>query len=170
MTSHRLQIRKFTRRRARARKDENDAVRREGPSFAISISELEPSGASAVEVSPPARLLLHALEWLEHHQIRCIEDPRVSPRMRALWDRLIDSEALDEVSLDQMGRIWRIESVPRGTVLCGTAVASDCLGTSAKTREPEPCPRQDRIGWPQRCVQPVPRGNAVTTLPRSILS
>ena len=87
-----------------------------------------------------AKLLMQLCRLLEQSRIRSIDDPRVAPEVRRVWECLIDSEALHAVSDTDMERVWRIIRVSRRMVVCGTAApfGSGAIDTVDRKRERQP--------------------------------
>jgi hypothetical protein len=76
---------------------------------------------STKERKQAARLLVEIRLHLDTQGIRSIHDPRVAMPLRKLWLRLIASNAVNSLPLEEIGRQWRcITSSPRAAV-CGTA-------------------------------------------------
>src|SRR5580704_15085357 len=99
--------------------------------------------ATATDRARGASLLIRLCGLLEKLGIRSIDDSRVAPEVRRLWECLIDSEALNAVSDKDVERVWRIIRVNRRMVLCGTEVpvSLDRIGIADRKRERETTPK-----------------------------
>lgn len=68
-----------------------------------------------------AALLVYMRQFLCKRGVRSIHDPSVATEVRQLWEFLVQSPALNEVSMKELGRICDLSFVARRTLLCGTA-------------------------------------------------
>jgi hypothetical protein len=71
-----------------------------------------------------AHLLVEIRKCLAAQGIHTVHDLRIDPIVRKLWLKLIASNAVESLSLDEVGRQWQCLEGSRTTSLCGTAARS----------------------------------------------
>lgn len=75
-----------------------------------------------------ARLLVEIRTYLAAQGIQNVHDTRIEASLRQLWLRLIASNAVESLSIDEAGRQWQCLEGSRNTSVCGTAASSTANG------------------------------------------